>query len=50
MLLMVEKGIREGIYHCICRYAKANNKYVKDYNKDKNKKSSHIQYWHVNNL
>ena len=28
--------------------AKANNKYMKDY--DKNKESSHIQYWEVNNL
>ena len=34
MLLMVEKGIREGICHAIHRYAKANNKYMKDYNKD----------------
>ena len=36
MLLMVEKVIRGGIYHFIYRYAKANNKYMKDY--DKNKK------------
>ena len=35
MLLMVEKGIRGGIYHAIYRYAKANNKYMKSYNKDK---------------
>ena len=34
MLLMVEKGIRGGICHVIYRYAKANNKYIKDYNKD----------------
>ena len=33
MLLMVEKGIRGGICHYICRYAKANNKYIKDYDK-----------------
>ena len=33
MLLMVEKGIRGGICHVIDRYAKANNKYMKDYNK-----------------
>ena len=36
MLLMVEKGIRGGITcHAIHRYAKANNKYMKDYDKDK---------------
>ena len=33
--LMVEKGIRGGICHAIYRYAKANNKYVKNYNKYK---------------
>ena len=33
MLLMVEKGIRGGIYHPIYRYAKANKKYVTDYDK-----------------
>ena len=38
MLLMVEKGIRGGICHYIHRYAKANNKCMKDY--DKNKESS----------
>ena len=30
MLLMVEKGIRRGIYHSIYRYEKAYNKYMKD--------------------
>ena len=48
MLLMVEKGIRGGICHSIYRYAKANNKYMKDY--DENKESSYIQYWDVNNF
>ena len=49
MLLVVEKRIRGGICHSIYRYAaKANNKYMKDY--DKNKESSYIQYWDVNNL
>ena len=48
MLLMLEKYITGGIYHSIYRYAKANNKYMKDY--DKNKESSYIQYWDVNNL
>ena len=45
MLLMVEKGIRGGICHSIYRYAKANNKYMIDY--DKNKESSYIQYWDI---
>ena len=31
MLSMVEKGIRGGTCHSIYRYAKANNKYMKDY-------------------
>ena len=48
MLLMVEKGIIGGTCHSIYRYAKDNNKYMEDY--DKNKESSHIQYWDVNNL
>ena len=33
-LLMIEKDIREGIYHAIYQYAKANDKYVKDYNEN----------------
>ena len=48
MLLMVEEGIRGGICHSIHRYAKANNKYMKDYNK--NIESSYIQYLDTNNL
>ena len=31
MLLMVEKGIRGGVCHAIHQYAKAYNKYMKDY-------------------
>ena len=34
MLLMVEKGVRGGICQAVCRYAKANNPYMKNY-KDK---------------
>ena len=36
MLLMVEKVIRGGICHAIHRYAKANDKYMKNYDKTKN--------------
>ena len=38
MLLMIEEGIRGGIWHSVHRHAKANNKYMKDY--DENKESS----------
>ena len=48
MLLMVEKGIRGGICHAIVRYAKANNKYMKDYNKDE--EEEFLQYNDANNL
>ena len=48
MLLMVEEGIRGGICHSIHRYAKANNEYMNNY--DKNKESSYIQYLDANNL
>ena len=48
MLLMFEKGLKGGIWLAIYRFAKANNKYMKDY--DKNKKSSNLQHWDINNL
>ena len=48
MLLVVEKGIRGGICNAIYQYAKANNKNMKGY--DKNKESSYLNYWDVNNL
>ena len=34
--------------HAIRHYAKANNKYIKDY--DKNKESLYLKYLNVNNL
>ena len=48
MLLMVEEGIRGGICHSIHRYAKANNKYMNNYNN--NEESSYIQHLNANNL
>ena len=48
MLMMFEKGTRGGITHISKRYAKANNKYMKDY--DPNKQSTYIQYLDANNL
>ena len=45
---MVEEGIRGGICHAIHRHAKANNKYMKNY--DKNKEYTYIQYLDGNNL
>ena len=48
MLLMIEEEIRGGICHSIHRYVKANNKYMKNY--DKNEESSYIQYLDSNNL
>ena len=48
MLLTAEKGIRRGICHSNNRCTDANNKYMKDY--DKNKESSYLKYWDINNL
>ena len=48
-LLMVEKDIQGKITRAVKRYAKANNKYMKDlYNPDE--KSIHLQYVDGNNL
>ena len=35
MLLMIEEGIRGRICHAVHRYAKANNRYMKNYDKSK---------------
>ena len=48
MLLMVEKGIRGEIFQSIYQYAKANNIYMKDY--DKNEELLYLKYCNVNNL
>ena len=48
MLLTVENEIRVGICQATHRYAKANNKYMKNYNKDII--SSYLMYLDTNNL
>ena len=48
MLMMVEKGIRGGIYEEVYRHAKANNKYMNYYDKDI--MSTFLEYLGANNL
>ena len=48
MLLMIDKDIRGGIFQATHGYAKANNNYMKNY--DKNIESSYIEYLDANNL
>ena len=47
-MLLMAKGIKGGICHAMQRYAKANNKYMKDYNKDE--EESFLEYLDANNL
>ena len=42
MLLMIEKGIRGGTCKAIHHYVKANNKFMRD--NDKNKEPSYLNY------
>ena len=48
MLLLFEKGIRGGMCNAIRKYAKANNKYMKNY--DSTKKSKYLIYVDADNL
>ena len=48
MLLMIEEGIRGGMCQAVYRYAKANNKYMKNY--DKRKIVSYLMYLDANNI
>ena len=48
MLLMIEERIRGGITQVITKFLQANNKYIKDY--DKNKDSLFLQYLDLNSL
>ena len=48
MFQFIEKGMRGGISYIANRYGEANNKYMKDY--DKNKPSKYIMYLDANNL
>ena len=48
MYLFVEKGLRRGISYIANRYAKTNNKYMKNY--DLKKPSKFITYLDMNNL
>ena len=49
MLMMFEKGIRGGMCNAICRYAKANNKYMRKHN-NKNPVLSYLVYLDASNL
>ena len=48
MLLMIEEGIRGGMSQSIHIYAKANNKYMKNY--DEEIESSYLTYLDANSL
>ena len=48
MLLILESGMRGGVCHVMQSYAEANNKYLDNY--DENKESSFLSYLDANNL
>ena len=48
MLLLIGAGIRGGMCQSVHRYAKANNKYMKNY--DKSTESSYLVYLEASNL
>ena len=48
MLIMFEEATRGGMFQAAHRYAKANNKYMKNHNK--NKESLYLEYLDANNL
>ena len=48
MYQMVEICLRGGVSYIVKRYSKPNNKYLSDY--DKNKDSSYLMYFYANNL
>ena len=48
MLLMIESGMRCGVCHVVQSYAEANNKYMDNY--DENKELSFLSYLDANNL
>ncbi|GBN66705.1 hypothetical protein AVEN_60114-1 [Araneus ventricosus] len=48
MILMLEKETKRGISQCCNRCGKANNKYMKNY--DKSKESNYLMYLDANNL
>ena len=48
MLLLFEKGIHGGMCNAVCKYIKANNKYMKNY--ERTKESIFLMYGDANNL
>ena len=47
MLVMIERGMRRGNSNAFCRFSRANNKYMKEF--DENQPSKFIVYLDANN-